>query len=156
MTVNTKELKVILDGATVLAPASSQSSKRLLFTAKILSIICTHLNLNDPLDAAIFACITTTFYLIVRLGEFTVPAIRSFNPSKHITRENVSETVDCNEATFWAAQDGPSDPRAALENHIRVNPADSNAHLFAWKHPKGIRPLSKAELSKRLNAYSFT
>jgi len=116
-----------------------------------------------------------TFYLIVRLGEFTVPAIRSFNPSKHITRENVSETVDCNnlpvtkfhipstktspmkgEATFWAAQDGPSDPRAALENHIQVNPADSNAHLFAWKHPKGIRPLSKAELSKRLNAYSFT
>jgi hypothetical protein len=169
--VNTKELKAILDGATALAPASSKSSKRLLFTTEILSIICTHLNLDDLLDAAIFACITMTFYSIARLGEFTVPAIRSFYPSKHITCENVSETVDRNNLpvtkfhipstktspiegkdTFWAAQDGPSDPRAALENHIRVNPADSKAHLFAWKHLKGIRPLLKAKLSKRLNA----
>jgi hypothetical protein len=135
--VNTKELKAILDGATALAPASSKSSKRLPFTTEILSIIRTHLNLDDLLDAAIFACITTTFYSIARLGEFTVPAIRSFDPSKHITHENVPETIDCNnlpvtkfhipstktspiegEDTFWAAQDGPSDPRAALENHI--------------------------------------
>jgi hypothetical protein len=84
---------------------------------------------------------------------------------------NVSNTVDRNnlpvtklhipstkssplegEDVFWAAQEGPSDPKAALENHFRVNPAANEAHLFAWKHPNGIRPLSKREVTKRLTS----
>jgi hypothetical protein len=98
----------------------------------------------------IFACITTTFYSIARLGEFTVPAIRTFNPAKHITQDSVSETTACNglpvtkfhitsmkmspvegEDTYWAEQNGLSDPKAALENHFQVNPTDNKAHLFA-------------------------
>ncbi|KAG2111120.1 hypothetical protein DEU56DRAFT_749658 [Suillus clintonianus] len=169
--VNTKELKAILDGATALAPSTSKSSKRNPFTVDILATIHAHVNLDDPLDAAVFACITTMFFTIARLGEFTVPAIKAFKPSKHITRENVSTAVDRNglpvtkfhipstkmaptegEDAYWAAQEGPCDPKAALENHFRVNPAGDKAHLFAWKHPKGLRPLSKPELSKRLTA----
>ncbi|KIK43868.1 hypothetical protein CY34DRAFT_23366 [Suillus luteus UH-Slu-Lm8-n1] len=42
------------------------------------------------------------------------------------------------EDMFWAVQDGPMDLKAALMNHLRVNPADSSAHLFAWKHPNRL------------------
>jgi hypothetical protein len=55
-----------------------------------------HINPDDPWDATIFTCITTTFYSIARLGEFTVPAIRTFDPAKHITQDSISETTDLN------------------------------------------------------------
>ncbi|KAG2124421.1 hypothetical protein DEU56DRAFT_744548, partial [Suillus clintonianus] len=173
--VNAKELKAVLDGATALAPESSKCSKREPFTVNILSTIRTFLNLDDHRDAAIFACITTTFYAIARLGEFTVPTIKSFDPVKHISRCHVSTTVDRNglpvtkfhlpttkaspvtgEDAFWSAQEGPSDPQTALENHLRINPASELTHLFAWKHPKGMRPLSKREVTKRLASVAQT
>jgi hypothetical protein len=167
--VNAKELKATLDGATALAPDSSKCPKRIPFTVDILSAIRASINLDDHRDAAIFACLTTTFYAVARLGEFTVPSIKSFTPAKHITRTNVSKAFDRNglpvtkfhipitkmspingEDAFWAVQEGPSDPQAALENHFHINPAGKDAHLFAWKHSKGMRPLSKKEVLKRL------
>jgi hypothetical protein len=169
--VDSKELKAILDGASALAPATSKNAKCSPFTIDTLATIHAHINHDDPLDVAIFTCITTSFYSIVRLGEFTVPSIKAFNPAKHITHGNVSETKDQNGLTvkkfhipstktppiegedmYWAAQISPLDPLAALENHLRVNLAGNDAQLFAWKHPKGMRPLSKPELTKRLAA----
>lgn len=159
------ELKAVLDGAVAAAPESSKRPKWLPFTPAYLAIIREHLDLNSLLDAAIFACLTTTFYAIARLGEFTVNAIKEFDLKKHITRSGISKTADHNglpvtkfhlpstkcspnegEDAYWAMQEGPSDPSAALENHLRINPANSDAHLFAWKHAKGLRPLSKKEL----------
>lgn len=164
-----KELKAVLDGATASAPASSRQAKRLPFTPNSLAAIRDQLDLNAPLDAAVFACLTTTFYAVARLGEFTVSAIREYDPAKHIPRNGISETTDRQglvvtkfhlpstkvspiegETAYWAAQEGATDPKAALENHFRVNPASGTAHLFAWKHAKGMRPLSKKELTKRL------
>lgn len=169
--IDLRELKSILDGVAACAPKSSKLPKRLPTTVDFIAKIRNYLDLNTPLDAAIFACLTTTFYCIARLGEFTVGAIRDFDPKKHITRRDVSEAQDRNglpvmkfrlpytksaksegEETFWATQDSPTDPKSALENHLRVNPADSKAHLFAWKHPKGLRPLSKKEFLKRLTS----
>lgn len=164
-----KELKAVLDGAAASAPAESKQPKRLPFTKDSLIAIRNQLNLNAPLDAAVFACLTTTFYAVARLGEFTVGAIREYNPKKHIPRDGVSESTDRNglpvtkfflpstkvspiegEVACWAAQEGLTDPRAALDNHLRVNAAEGKAHLFAWKHAKGLRPLSKKEFIKRL------
>jgi hypothetical protein len=167
--VQTNELKAILDGATALAPPSSKRAKRDPFTPAILISMREQLDLNDPKDAAIFACITTAFYSVARLGELTVPALKDFDPARHITRGNVSEGQDRNllpvtifhlpstksspikgEDAYWAAQEDLSDPKAALTNHLRVNPAENSTHLFAWKHPKGLRPLSKKEVIKRI------
>lgn len=124
--------------------------------------------IDTPLDAAIFACLMMTFYVVARLGEFTVRAIKEFDLAKHVIRANMSRTTDHNglpatkfhlprlkcspteEDTYWAAQEGPSDPSAALENHFRINPAGGEVHLFVWKHTKGLRLLSKKELIKRL------
>jgi hypothetical protein len=171
--INAKELKATLDGASALAPNSSKRDKRIPFTPDIIISIREHLNLDDPKDAAIFACITTSFYAIARLGEFTVQSLKSFDPNKHITHAHVKQKTDRNnlpvtafylpstkssplqgEETYWSAQSGLSDPKAALENHLRVNPAEASAHLFAWKHHKGLRPLSKKELTKRISQIS--
>jgi hypothetical protein len=164
------ELKAVLDGALASAPEASKRPKRLPFTPTFLCAIRDQLNLDTPLDAAVFACLTTTFYAVARLGEFTVNAIKEFDSKKHITRAGVSNTTDRNglrvtkfrlpstkcspikgEEAYWAAQEGPSDPSGALENHLRVNPASGDVHLFAWKHTKGLRPLSKKELMKRVS-----
>ncbi|KAG2063904.1 hypothetical protein BDR04DRAFT_1130966 [Suillus decipiens] len=164
-----KELKAVLDGATASAPASSKQPKRLPFTPNSLAAIRDQLDLNSLLDAAIFACLTTTFYAIARLGELTVKAIRDYDPKKHVPRNGLSITTDRQglvvtkfhlpstkvspiegETIYWAAQEGPTNPKAALDNHFRVNPASESAHLFAWKHATGMRPLSKRQLIKRL------
>jgi hypothetical protein len=169
--VDSKELKAILNGASALAPAMSKTTKCNPFTVDTLAAIHAHINHDDLLDVAIFACITMSFYSIARLGEFMVPSIKAFNSVKHIIHKNISETKDhsgltvkkfhipCTktspiegEDTFWAAQIGPSGPQAVLENHFCINLAERNTHLFAWKHPKGMRPLSKLELTKRLAA----
>lgn len=161
----------MLEGAKSVTPASSKQPKRLPFTPDVLTAIRSHLNLDQPLDAAVYACLTTTFYCVARLGEFTVKTVKSYNPAKHIARKGVSEETDrhgllvtkfripstktspiMGEDTFWAEQEGPSDPKAALMNHFRVNPADNDAHLFAWNHPKGLRPLSKTEVLKRISS----
>lgn len=125
------ELKAVLDGAVAAAPESSKRPKWLPFTPAYLAIIREHLDLNSLLDAAIFACLTTTFYAIARLGEFTVNAIKEFDLKKHITRSGISKTADHNglpvtkfhlpstkcspnegEDAYWAMQEGPSDPSA--------------------------------------------
>src|SRR6267154_4693372 len=54
------------------------------------------------------------------------------------------------EEAYWAAQDGPTDLKAAMDNHIQINAARNEAHLFAWKHGKGLRPLSKTEFTRRM------
>jgi len=171
--IQVNELKAILDGATALAPASSKRPKCDPFTPRIIIHFREHLDLKNPLDAAVFACLTTTFYAVGRLGEFTVQSIKNFDPRKHITREQVSESQDRNglpitkfhiprtksapilgEDAFWSAQNDASDPKAALANHFSINNPDPSAHLFSWKHPNGMRPLSKKEFTSRISSIS--
>lgn len=167
--INPQVLKTILNEAAVCAPESSKLPKRPPTAIDFITNVCNFLDLNAPLDTAIFACLTTTFYCVVRLGEFTVATIKDFNPKKHIIRGDVSEARDHSnllvtkfwlpytksakykgEEAFWASQDSPIDPKTALENHLRINQANSREHRFVWRHTKGIRPLSKREFSKRL------
>jgi hypothetical protein len=88
------KLKAALKGALTLALPASKCPKIQPFTSDFLSSICNHLNLDDLLDAAVFACITMTFYCIVRLGEFTTRTVKSFNSKKHITRAGMTESSD--------------------------------------------------------------
>jgi hypothetical protein len=51
--------------------------------------------MNDPGDAAVYACTVITFYCVARLGEFTVPNIREkFEPMKYISRRDISMLKD--------------------------------------------------------------
>ncbi|KIN98031.1 hypothetical protein M404DRAFT_102032, partial [Pisolithus tinctorius Marx 270] len=83
--INEAEYKVILEGATRLAPNTSRCPQRDPFTVDILTVFHSLFDHNDPCDTAIFTCLVVSFYCVARLGEFTVPTIQSFNPAKHIT-----------------------------------------------------------------------
>ena len=121
-----------------------------------------------PLDAAVFACLTTLFFATARTGEFTVPNLNSFNPSFHITRNHVSTQCDRNgleitnfclsrtkstplgEDINWAKQDSLSDPQDALLNHFRINDPPGNAHLFTYREKNGYKPLTRNKFLKTL------
>lgn len=131
------KMDTMLRAADKLTPSSSKKMKRCPYTLGFISAVRQHLNLEDPLDAAVFACLATCFYASARLGKFTVRTLQSFNPNSHITIRNLSYEQDCNnlkvtvlhlprtkmagiegEDVFWASQDGDTDPTTALQNHL--------------------------------------
>jgi hypothetical protein len=167
--MKTSEMKAALDGAAILAPPSSKKPKRSPMTLAIIKSLVTRFDLSKPLDAAVFACLTTTFFSAARLGEFTLPALKAFIPDQHVKPSDVHQRRDRNdlevtvfslprtkcsntgEDVFWAAQDGVYDPQAALNNHFTINSPPADQPLFAWRHPNGLRPLTRNEFLKRIN-----
>jgi hypothetical protein len=168
--VQKDELQAALDGAAFLAPQSSKKPKRQPFTSEFIIEIHKRLDLTSPLDAAVFACLTSAFYALGRLGEFTTSSIKVFDPNIHVKRSDVTldaedrhgfrvskvrlprtKTAHEGEDVYWAQQADLSDPKAALLNHFAVNDPPLDKHLFAWNHPKlGCRPLTRTAFLKRI------
>jgi hypothetical protein len=90
------EMDTMLRAADKLTPGSSKRKKRQPYTPDFISTVRQQMDLNDPLDAAVFACLTTCFYASARLGEFTVRTLQSFNPNMHVTSvaDGLSPTRD--------------------------------------------------------------
>jgi hypothetical protein len=164
-----EELKAALDGAMVLTPASSKRAKREPFTIDLILSIRSHLDLISPLDAAVYACLTSTFYSLSRLGELTVNALKAFRPDKHVKRSDVTLDMEdrnglcvtkiflprtkvssSGEDIYWAQQADATDPKTALLHHFAVNDPAPGQHLFAWKHSNGSRPLTHRAFLKRI------
>ncbi|KAF6759435.1 hypothetical protein DFP72DRAFT_1063808 [Ephemerocybe angulata] len=156
-----------------MAPVWVKRSPRDPVTVETMTTVLAHLDLSVSLDAAVWACMTTTFWSVSRLGEFTVKTQTSFRVEEHVKRSDVRMDVPHGrarhvvtsfwlpstktkpaegESTHWAAQEGPCDPRAALLNHFAVNNPAMNAHLFSWRNDSGdIRPLTSKAFLKRVN-----
>ncbi|GBE84549.1 hypothetical protein SCP_0605280 [Sparassis crispa] len=163
------EMKAALDGAANSAPPSSKREKRVPFTVNFIVQLCGELDLSLPLDAAVYACLTTTFFCAARLGEFTLPNLKAFERTVHIKHSDVREGEDRHgyrvtvfhlprtktspegEDVYWAEQQGLADPKGALAQHLAVNGAAQDTPLFSWHHPQGLRPLTRSEFLKRLN-----
>ncbi|KAG2740343.1 hypothetical protein P692DRAFT_20754005, partial [Suillus brevipes Sb2] len=168
--LNDMETDALLKAAISLAPASTKRSKREPYTIDMITAIRDQLNLADPLDAAVFACLTTAFFATARAGEFTIPRLDTFDPAKHVKPSNVSDTQDRQnlrmktfflprtksalegEEVSWAKQTGPSDPEEAFANHLRVNDPPQNNALFAYRHNDSYRPLTKTKFLQRLTS----
>ena len=166
-------LKRCLEGANKLAPPSSKRALRPPFTMEIIAAVKQSLSLSDPLDAAVFACLTVCFWCVARIGEFTVPNLKAFSPTKHVTRATMSSVSDRNglevikfdllwtkmmpstgrgESVQCAKQEGPCDPVSALHNHLHINPAPPGSHLFAWKFKDGsFCPLTRKQFLGRVS-----
>lgn len=168
-TVKSPELDAAIKAADVVTPPSSKLKKRSPFLPAHIERVREQLNTNIPLDAAVFACLTTTFYAAARLGEFTVQRLDDFRMDLHAKPADVRHEVDQNnlritiirlpktkttalgEDVYWAKQDGPSDPEEAWCNHLRVNDPPPSAHIFAYKHKNTHRPLTRTAFLKRVN-----
>ncbi|OBZ77374.1 hypothetical protein A0H81_02564 [Grifola frondosa] len=90
------ELDALLKAAQTHAPATSKRKKRLPVTTEILATLHAQLNLTEPRDAAVWACTTTTFWAVARLGEFTVPNLSAFDAGVHVSRQCIKEARDRN------------------------------------------------------------
>jgi hypothetical protein len=126
------------------------------------------LNLDAPLDAAVFACLTTCFYAAARLGEFTVRRLDAFDPVLHVTPASLS--TSCNregdeltvlhlprtkvsvqgEDVYWAKQDGDTDPVTALIHHQTTEFPTRKRSPLRIPHNKGHRPLTKTKFLERV------
>ena len=167
--MNAPEMKAALDGAAILAPPSSRRPKRLPMTIDIINSLATRFDTSKPLNAAVFACLTTAFFSAARLGEFTLPTLKSFIPDQHVKPSDVRCDQDRHglkvtafrlphtkasidgEDVYWADQPGVSDPQAALAKHFTVNNPPQDQPLFSWRHSNGLRPLTRNEFLKRIN-----
>ena len=110
------------------------------------------------------------FYLAACTGEFTLPSLNVFNPMQHVKPSDISKWWDQNnlevtvfripktkctsdrEDVFWSCQDGITDPKATLDNHLRINDPPAEGPLFAYRHSRGLRPLTKKVFLERINA----
>ena len=137
--MNATEMKAALDGAAILAPPSSKRPKRTPMTVPIIVSLASKFNFNKPLDAAVFTCLTTTFYSAARLGEFTIPSLKAFILQEHVKPSDIrldqdrhslkvtvfmlpqTKTSITGEDVYWETQQNLSDPQAVLANHFTIN-----------------------------------
>ena len=161
--IEENEVQALLTAGKHLVPATSSKAPKVPWTIDNLTTICSALDPNHPIDAAVLACLTTAFWGTARLGEVMVPKLDGFDPRIHVKvsdirfgvrdRNNLEETIiflpwtkssrEKGENIFCARQEGITNPQAALTNHLKVNKPIDNGHLFTHKHPKdGTRPLS--------------
>lgn len=136
---NEAETVSLLRAAAKLTPTRSKKSPRVPFTVKCIESIHSHLNLDLPFDAAVFACLTTTFWSGARVGETTIPRLNAFDPDIYVSAAAPTVVYDRNgfaqtefliprtkcgargESISWAKQEGLSDPEAALQHHLDIN-----------------------------------
>ena len=88
------------------------------------------LDLTNPFDASVYACLTDGFYGVAHLGEFTVNGMEVTVLHVPSTKAAPLERED----VYWSHQHGPTDPYEALANHRRVNNSGNTDHLFAYRH----------------------
>ncbi len=170
--LNKAEMDTMLRTAEKLTPITSKKKLRQPYTPSFIEALCQHLDLNNPLDAAVYTCLTMCFYASACLGEFTVRKLEGFDSSKSISRKHLSYDQDQNglkvtiahipktklssrgEDVFWAKQNGITDPQKALENHLQINDPPQESHLFAYIYQRGSkaehRPLTKTKLLERV------
>lgn len=152
--VNQNKLKLILQNATCLAPHTSKCLKHPPMTLDDIKVIWTFLDLDNPCNAAIYACMVVIFYSIACLGEFMVSVITKFDPTKHIMCWNISFLQDqYGLPVIKLALPVTKCVPDVLQHHFLINPAPPNAHLFAQKHLKNsLHLLSKTQFISRITA----
>ena len=169
--INPVELQALFASAAKNQPPKSEKAQKPPCTIEDLVAIRDNLDLRNPFDTAVFACLTTTFWAAARLGEFTVERLDSFNPDRHMKRSNVDIDVTDrhrNEVTTifvpwtkasksqgeelnWAAQPQSGvDPKQAMQKHLELNKFDNDLHLFHHHHRGASRPMSKSVFLTRI------
>ena len=165
------QLDAIIKGAKHMAPQALTRQLREPITVNYIEEVYSHLSDTDPLDVAVFACLTTAFWSTARLGEFTIKNLTAFDPKPHVKRADVGKDTDRRgfktttfripetkanrtegEMLYWAKQEGASDPESALKRHPDLNNPDNGFHLFRYHNKQGkMVPMTKSTFTKRLS-----
>ncbi|KAG2341250.1 hypothetical protein BDR05DRAFT_949845 [Suillus weaverae] len=170
--VDQAQASFMLEGAKHFAPVKSTHPKCAPFTMELLLVIHSTLNLTSPLHAAVFGCLTTSFFTIAHTGEFTMSSLKGFDPETHVKVGDLWFETDCHgfrvvifhlphtktsltgEDVYWAAQSGLLDPKAALNNHFAINTPLPSEAPFSWCHQCDMRVLTQSAFMKCLKQAS--
>lgn len=168
--IDQPQYQTMLKAIDSVAPPSSKKPKRKPCRVEHLVALRQAIDISTPMGAAMWACITSLFYGMARLGELTVPNVKAFVPGKCVEIGNVTENEDRNdlkvtviripftktsrakgnpdgEDIFWAKQNNKTDPQFALQNHIAINNPESGEHLFSYcASAQDRRPLTRHTL----------
>ena len=157
------ELEALLRAAEKSTPPTSRRKKQVPYTTDFILAIRGQLKLDQPWDAAVYSCLTTTFYAAACLGEFTVPNLTAFNREMHVKPSDIRIEYDCNglsstifhiprtkaslhgEDVSWSKQADDTDPEAAFTHHMALNKPPEDRHLFTYLKNSHFRPLTKTE-----------
>ena len=83
------QVKAALSSTANLAPFMSKCPEHAPFTISLIEILFSKLGPNDPLDASVRSCPSTSFYTLACGGEFTIPSIKGFDPTIHLKLSDV-------------------------------------------------------------------
>jgi hypothetical protein len=168
------QLNRLVTGAARVAPESSTRDKTTPILTSTLDTILATLDWRaDPVDAAVCAFCTTAFYGMARTGELVPDYLTKYTaePRRWPKRSDIDERQNrfgdaatalflphtksagsTGEDIFWSAQPSKGDacPDAVLANHFRVNGTPDDAHVFAYRHAGGHRPLTRDVIRQRL------
>ena len=79
------EMDTILHVVEKLTPDNLKRRKHYPYMPNFIIQIGWQMNCKIPLDNTIYTCLTTCFYTLARLGEFTTRTLSSFSTNTHIT-----------------------------------------------------------------------
>ena len=106
----------------------------------------------------------------MRLGEATMPNLKAFNPTMHVKALDVKHDIEERNGIkltvislpytkvtrekgkdiFWAQQEGITDPKDALDNHLHLNNPPPNSHLFTYKFNNSLCPMTWKNFLNRI------
>ncbi|SJL12301.1 uncharacterized protein ARMOST_15724 [Armillaria ostoyae] len=135
-----------------MAPPSTKAP-RMPVTEKHIASLRSHLDLNDPFDAAVWAVATIAWHGCARLGELLPSQSKPFNTSRNVYRACPRKSGIASNGYEWinlfipytktkkfrgdwislTSTNDVSDPIHALQNHLNINnDLPSEAPLFAY------------------------
>jgi hypothetical protein len=104
------------------------------------------LDVEDPLDAAVFACLATRLYATAGPWEFTIWTLQTFNPNAHITNpEPITRSGPQRPQSDRAT---PSQNKTAGnegEDTYSVSQEGEASQLFVYRVNHARKPLTKAK-----------
>jgi integrase len=159
-------------GAKAFDPPTAKRAPRPPVTVDQLEAITRHLNLTNPVHAAVLCAATAAFFGIARLGEIVQKGKRSSAklPKREHLRENqplgafvgtilhlpwTKVGKELGEDIHWAAHpDLQCCPVKAMARHLRLSDPGAGQHLFGYRTAKTFRPLTQTIFTRVLNAAS--
>lgn len=148
-------------------PLANKNPPRPPVTIEMLLALASKLDLNSPFDACVFACATTAFWGLARLGEL-LPTTYNFkhNPAPFPTPASITQGSQDSlkvrlpwtkvkkwngEDIYLTIQDNKSDPVKALQKHLALNQFPDSTVLFSYKDVYGFTALLKQQFLSRCN-----
>lgn len=154
-------LELAMKAVGVLAPEGKPP--RAPISREMLDMLMAELDLSNPVEACVAGTACVAFWTQSRLGELLSTHANKWDKLRTLRRSHVGEPLTAHgtrklhypwtktkglegDISFINRQLGPTDPIAALENHLSINDVSIDLPLFSFKVPSGWMCLTKKRL----------